>query len=366
MIPTGYQGDYRRTFNNTFSQATWTFNDLNAGTYDVFATWHHGDEQTPNINYVILGDESSLSVPVNQRFEPANDLTLPLTGGLTSRFQLLGQMRLDTNGQIQIVLNDLMSGGTVTTDAVVLRTSELPQPSLQRVNLKHNPLNEVAYDFGLQSLIARSLALQLDPDQAPVVLLPPGPQVGQAGNVYEYPDLINEAFGISDNDSGWLVVGAGDSSEVLRFNGHLDPSRGGFAEVLAQLKTTTGTQPVLTGGGFDEHNNLFVVDAALGRVLKIDSANGTILDANTGNVSNGRDLAVWGQFVFVPNFSSKQIVRFNASDLSMVEETFAPLPVDLVGNADYSLTVGPSVLGNDLFLAYHTQTITLKRSHSIR
>ncbi len=356
----GYRGDYRRTFSNAFSSATWTFTGLDPNlAYEVYGTWFAGEGNTPNAEFAIAGADSFPSVTVNQRLEPFDDISIVSSINNSLAFQLLKTIKPDANGTITVQLRDLFAGGTVQADAVALRTAELPQSKLQRVILRNNPLNEVAFDFGLPTFDNRASALNgdftltYDANLAPSVLTPPSAQVGEAGNLFEFENLIEEEFGIRDNGSEWLIVGAGDSSEVLRFNSHTDPGRGGFAEVLTQIKEGTGTQPILTGGTFGFHNDLFVVDAANGDVLKIDSANGSVLAANRTQVADGRDLAVSGSSVLIADRATHQIVQLRADHLNEVDLTFASLPFSDFGTAsEYAIEVGPASLGNDVFVAY--------------
>ena len=95
------------------SSATWTFTDLPAGQYDVFATWALFSYQRPTkVPLEILdGATSRAKVHVNQEEEPQGEKV----GGFP--WQKLATVRIDS-GTLKVVLSTAAQGRWVVADAV--------------------------------------------------------------------------------------------------------------------------------------------------------------------------------------------------------------------------------------------------------
>lgn len=240
LITTAFEGDYRRQVTGNgvgaagVGVAEWTFSDLLGAPYDVFATWHPDEGQATNAFFVVDGAGDAVEFSVNQRFDPnpaPNGLTL---GGRP--FAFLKQVSPDAmTGEIKVRLSDQSlpdammqttgSDGTVTADAIVLRTSNAPLPKLLRLDVHHNPLGEDAFDLSLPTLDTRQTALNMnfellfDANNAPQISGAIGPQhsSGSSSRI-TLPGVVNQLLP-SDSNRNWLTVGVGDSAEVLRFGG---------------------------------------------------------------------------------------------------------------------------------------------------
>lgn len=225
-VTTAFRGDYRRQFvGDANGTATWTFGDLPSTSFDVFATWHAHEGQATNAFYVVDGASDPKELSVNQRFDPLSDLTVD-----GRPFQKLGTFTPDTmTGKILVSLQDqssaivpLPSDGTVVADAVVIRAHDLPLPKLQRLDLHHNPLGNDALDLAipvLQQRLLGSTEFTFDANHAPIADGVVGPQAGSVSGTTVTVNGVRNMLDLSDPDSDWLLVGDGDSSEILRFGG---------------------------------------------------------------------------------------------------------------------------------------------------
>lgn len=209
--------------------------------------------------------------------EPTSDATI---GGRP--FQLLGTFTPGTASRSIIVsVSDLSqpvatdSNGTVVADAVVIRARDLPLPNLKRLDLHHNPLGNDAFDLAIPTLQQRFAALPpprvvefvFDANHAPIASGVVGPQSVVLSGTETTVTVtgIRDLLGLSDPDSDWLLVGAGDSSEILRFGG---PAGNGQ---VSQLTSTFLASDV----------PLTIPDLGIARSrISVSGIDGTIQDVN--------------------------------------------------------------------------------------
>ena len=126
----GYQGDIHVATRGTGSkQANWTFNNLPAGEYRVWATWTGGSVNATNAPYrIFYGGATAPTIRVNQRTAPTG---LTADGG---RWRFLGAVNA-AQGWLQVKLTN-QADGTVVADAIRL----VHVPSGAAFTLSHSDL----------------------------------------------------------------------------------------------------------------------------------------------------------------------------------------------------------------------------------
>ncbi len=227
-------------------------------------------------------------------------------------------------------------------DAVLLISVTDPLPGLLRLNLKDNPLNNHAHQF-IDASIGPP-AVEVDANAAPVWQRNIGPQVPTTTNPlgsHLTVEGLDELLGDLGND--WLVVGAGDSSEVLRYQGPSDAAPGAFVDVFAQAMQPDPSTPrmhLLIGGAYGTNGDLYVADLAdfdVERVYRFDGASGELLQEVTGVDLSPTDLAAGPDgHVYFTSSSLEAVVRIQNGDLSASLISF---PLQNPGLA--SLAFGP-------------------------
>jgi hypothetical protein len=120
-----YQGDYGLSrSSSSLDTATWTFNALQSGQYQVLARWSPSSSRLTNAPYTMYDNWALRStVNVNQRNAPSG----VTADGYT--WQNLGTVSI-TSGTLKVVLTDNASG-TVSADAVRIVTTSTIQPVAQ-------------------------------------------------------------------------------------------------------------------------------------------------------------------------------------------------------------------------------------------
>jgi hypothetical protein len=174
-LPSGWQGnlspttgalgeDYRFHPGNgatATAQATWTFENLEAGSYEVLVTWAAHDSHASNARFTVVSEtldaggalaESSQASRVNQRLAPSG----PLFGGRL--WQSLGIFATDGT-TLRVELTD-DADGTVIADAVRLVAVDpaTKQPLATLPNLRSLVLTGSPLDNTAQLVIAPQLA----------------------------------------------------------------------------------------------------------------------------------------------------------------------------------------------------------------
>lgn len=148
---------------NGNSKATWTFNDLAAGFYDVQVTWPENESRSPTAIYSIFevnGGDSTLkaTASVNQKFAPSGQSIAgwsePGTNpGYDRPWQSLGNVQLTTTS-LRVEL-PTRPDGTLAADGVRLvrvanATSHdlvTPLPNLATLDLRSNPLDNFSQEL---------------------------------------------------------------------------------------------------------------------------------------------------------------------------------------------------------------------------
>jgi ELWxxDGT repeat protein/VCBS repeat-containing protein len=150
--------------------ATWTFDDLNDGTYALSVTWLPHANRTGEATYTLSDvNGQPLSVfTLDQRLAPAG-------GTLDGKtWQQLGQVTV-TGGVLRVTLQGAPDG-FVLADAVRLERADGPVlPNLRTLSLTDNPLDRRAQTIAAPRLAGTVADLRFDANQAPQVASP-GPQ----------------------------------------------------------------------------------------------------------------------------------------------------------------------------------------------
>jgi len=167
-----FEQDYRFAPATTAgtTAATWTFEDLNDGTYALSVTWLPHANRTGQAAYTLFDvNGKPLSVfTADQRLAPAGETV----GG--KMWQQLGQVTV-TGGVLRVTLHGAPDG-FVVADAMRLERSDGPVlPALQKLALKDNPLDSRAQTIVVPRLAGTVETLKFDSNQAPQVTSP-GPQ----------------------------------------------------------------------------------------------------------------------------------------------------------------------------------------------
>ncbi len=112
----GYGQDYRYNGAGSGSdRATWQFQDLTAGTYEVLVTWLPYAGRATNAPYSLYAPTLERTVLVNQLVAPQQDAELNAVW-----FESLGTVSVGGSGALQVVLTD-NANGNVIADAVWVR-----------------------------------------------------------------------------------------------------------------------------------------------------------------------------------------------------------------------------------------------------
>ena len=134
------------------SPATWAFNDLEAGSYEVLTTWQAGDDRATNATYTYsqLNDTSGSGIPlalnsVNQRFKPQSPSGVP-------GWQSLGVIQVSDDTVSTFVHLSAVGDGIVIGEAIRLRRIASTVTGLHELSLLGNPLSNDARDRVLPQL----------------------------------------------------------------------------------------------------------------------------------------------------------------------------------------------------------------------
>ena len=191
-------------------------------------------------------------------------------------FESLGTFTPD-EGNLTIDLSALNADGTVTADAVLIVSAEGSSTALGRLELHGNPLSNYSRDVYIPLLEQQSeasLSVDVDPDTASPSL--PGQLDPQSSQSDEPQILLAQGLDSMAYDTGWtLMVAAGGSAEVLRFNSYYGSQPNAFAGVGVSTKLPGQTgQSIAVGGVFTDNGAMYLVDAAAGRILRRRSDHG--------------------------------------------------------------------------------------------
>ena len=129
----GYAGDDHEAAAPN-SKATWTFSDLTAGTYLVYATWPAQRNRADNTPYSVTVGSGTANVLVNQKISPSMSIAgSGPTGGAWSWYQLgATSFTVAANGTLVVGISNTGADGYVEADAVML---VLTQPQLAPAHL---------------------------------------------------------------------------------------------------------------------------------------------------------------------------------------------------------------------------------------
>ncbi|MFV2069802.1 MAG: LamG-like jellyroll fold domain-containing protein, partial [Pirellulales bacterium] len=151
------------------SVASWRFEGVPTGDYDVQVSWPRGNGRASNATYTVFDGSTTLTnVTVDQRVPPLDDLA---HGQL---WKSLGTFRA-AGGQFKVDLTNV-ADGLVAADAVRLVASQSPRDSLVRVDLEGNALDNRAHELFVPALQTAGASVLFDPNPNAPVIQPIGPQ----------------------------------------------------------------------------------------------------------------------------------------------------------------------------------------------
>ncbi|MGB2821477.1 MAG: hypothetical protein WBF17_10875, partial [Phycisphaerae bacterium] len=270
-VPTVLGGDYRYMAGGESATATWAFENVPDGTYDVYVSWHGHQGQASVAPYTVYCFDGNVQVSANQRFAPDDEMFAGIA------FESLGQWAPEQDGTIRVVLDAAGADGTVVADAVLLVSTESPAESLRVLNLHGNPLSDYSNDIYIPLLTAsgpKSLAVAFDPNNdSPEWTQRIEPQEFDAGG------YVSEwIFGLDSmvQDMGWtMMVGMGGSAEVLRFTSPNEVDPDAFVRVGASAKAMGLTgRSIVTGIALSPAGMMYLVDSASRRAVRVDPFTG--------------------------------------------------------------------------------------------
>ena len=173
------------------ASASWQFDRLPAGEYEVLASWFAGVGHASRVGFDVEGRR----VDVNQQVSP-NGISL---GG--TDFQRLTTVTADAGGTIE-VLQIAGDEGITIVDAIMLRPVETALPDLRRLDARALSLNERTHTVALDSLQSRSVQVDFDTNAAPEWTLPIGNRSVAVGETLTRADI--SGF-VTDPDGGPLT-----------------------------------------------------------------------------------------------------------------------------------------------------------------
>jgi len=115
---------------NTDAEASYLFENLAAGRYEVFATWRQEGQTNVGDAYFAVSDGGDV-VEIDQTFGPEDDILLIDDTGEYLNFQLLDEVSI-YDGDLQVDITPPAGSGYVLADAVAIRATSLfvPEPSM--------------------------------------------------------------------------------------------------------------------------------------------------------------------------------------------------------------------------------------------
>jgi len=171
-VDSAFEEDYRFAPASSAGAAvaTWSFEDLNDGTYALSATWLANANRTAGASYVVsdVNGKVLATFTLDQRQAPSGETV----GG--QDWKQLGHVTV-TGGVLRVTLKGA-ADGFVVADAVRLeRTGEPVLPNLETLSLTGNPLDSRAQAIAAPRLAGTVADLRFVANQAPQVASP-GPQ----------------------------------------------------------------------------------------------------------------------------------------------------------------------------------------------
>jgi len=153
----GYQGDYRYTPAGLGGEsADWVFSGLEAGRYEVYATWTTAPQRATDATYKIIdGWTQDGAAPVNQKLAPDD----ALWDG--QWWESLGEYVIDS-GSLTVRLTNA-ANGTVCADAVRIVTgTPVPELTITDVELAEGDDGTTDFVFTVSASMAGSEAFTVD------------------------------------------------------------------------------------------------------------------------------------------------------------------------------------------------------------
>jgi probable HAF family extracellular repeat protein len=266
---------------NPTARATWTFQNLPGGTYDVYATWPGDPSRSRQVDYQVTGDAPLGDVVVSQEADPVG---LKLRGRSWQR--LLEQVTVN-NGTVTVdMMND--GTGTMAADSIMLVAVPPELPILLTLDLRNNPLNNVAQTALIPALAAEYPANPSIPlangvlyttDPGPTIQ-PIGPQSMKSGTA------MNLTLAASDLDGDAITYTAqsSDPSITLRLLGDIlvitaPPSLIGTARITVTAQDYSTIAPNTSNGRSAQTSfDLSVGSGALSGTVFVDSNMSGVLD----------------------------------------------------------------------------------------
>ncbi|HEX2474911.1 MAG TPA: SdrD B-like domain-containing protein, partial [Lacipirellulaceae bacterium] len=163
-----FDADYHFTAGGaaTGTEASWQFDDLPDGVYDVQVTWLPGESRTPAATFRVEGADTPSTIAVDQRFQPNG----PAFGGRT--WQSLGQFEV-RDGQLIVRLSSSLTG-SIAADAVrlVRQDSQPAADGLVQLSLEDNPLSAQSLDVVMPIIAGVTSGLTFDANPSAPTLNP--------------------------------------------------------------------------------------------------------------------------------------------------------------------------------------------------
>ncbi|MCG8648425.1 MAG: hypothetical protein MI861_01250, partial [Pirellulales bacterium] len=145
-----YNGSGRELYTSGNSVATWTFDNLQPGVYQVSGHWADQSDRASNVEFKIFdGTALVQSVAIDQQFDPTDDVLVNGTG-----FQHLGGLVSVTGTQLVVELPAEGDADVVSADAIrIERVADLPadqgQPRYVRIERLGNVALAIAEEMDL-------------------------------------------------------------------------------------------------------------------------------------------------------------------------------------------------------------------------
>ncbi|HHK42574.1 MAG TPA: hypothetical protein ENJ50_09170, partial [Planctomycetaceae bacterium] len=353
-VEDAFRGDYRYQFDDgEDGEAIWTFDGLLPGTYDVYATWHADEDQASNAAYTVISDNESSLVVVDQRLAAEDRIA----AGRPWK-KLMDAVPVSEAGELSVQLTSAGADGTVIADGILVVATTSRLPSLERLDLRDNPLNNDTVELGIP-LIGEG-RVDHDANAAPVLTSRLPSQAHSSGPNAPPLTPLTVLDYIDDKNASWMMIGLAHSSELLRYGLPETGSGAEFQGTMAQVKVpeATGTHR-LSGAVQRADGTVFVTDADGNAVHWVNPSTGRILatstlgaSGNTDQLLTPRDIvsAPDGSYEYVASLNRHSLERFfgRYDSVTGVPEvksasTYASLPVMA---DDYSLAngVGDNIL----------------------
>ncbi|XZE17820.1 SdrD B-like domain-containing protein [Pirellulaceae bacterium SH449] len=179
----------------TTGSVRWTVSGLPAGEYDVLATWFGDGTHSTEAQFTLGGQ----SVLVNQQLAPSG---APIDG---RPFQYIGNLSRTSIGNESVFLTTGNDSRIAIADAILVRSRHDRLPSLQRIALEGNPLDDATHRIIVPTLEDRAIQVDYDRNLGPIWHTTLGPRVADGDGVVLISNLsqyVNDPDGVGLQWSG--------------------------------------------------------------------------------------------------------------------------------------------------------------------